>query len=202
MTGGKSKRRIRGKKENKLEKNEKYDEIYVMMYTLQTLHNKGISIKKTVYESVANLIDWYEQFENREYLELALLHIQAYVNMGFALDDAEPVVKKILQLTGKTKEDFFPRENRCRFGKKIKLNRSSVRGMIGKWKATRENPKTVAELVDEIIEKVKTHEEGRYIYQYQRKNTEDMEIYELVIQKEECYFYDVKNFRFYTFSEE
>jgi len=29
-----------------------------------------------------------------------------------------------------------------------------------------------------------------------------VEVYELVIQKEESYFYDVKNFRFYTFSEE
>lgn len=185
-----------------MDKNEKYDEIYVMMYTLQTLHNKEISIKKTVHESVANLTDWYEQSGNKEYLELAFLHIQAYVNMGFALDDADSIVKKFLQLTGKIKEDFFPRENMCRFGKKIKLNRSSVRGMIGKWKATRENPKTVTELVDEIIEKVKKHEEGRYVYQYQRRNTEDVEVYELVIQKEESYFYDVKNFRFYTFSEE
>lgn len=185
-----------------MDKKENIDEIYVMMYTLQTLHNKGISIKKTVYDSIENLTEWYIQSGNKEYLEVAHLHIQAYVNMGFALDDADPIIREFLRLTKRTKEDFFPRANRYKFGKQIKLNRSSVRGMIGKWKASRENPKTVTELVDEIIEKVKKHEEGRYVYQYQRKNTEDVETYELVIQKEECYFYDVKNFRFYTFSEE
>lgn len=87
-----------------MEKNEKYDEIYVMMYTLQTLHNKGISIKKTVHESIANLTEWYEQSGNKNYLELAFLHIQAYVNMGFALDDTDATVKTFLQLAGKTKE--------------------------------------------------------------------------------------------------
>ena len=31
---------------------------------------------------------------------------------------------------------------------------------------------------------------------------EDIEVYELVINKDESYFYDVKKFRFYTFMEE
>ena len=30
----------------------------------------------------------------------------------------------------------------------------------------------------------------------------DIEVYELVINKDESYFYDVKKFRFYTFMEE
>ena len=60
-------------------------------------------------------------------------------------------------------------------------------------------------LVDDIIRKVKNHEEGRYIYQYHRTDVTtkgDIEVYELVINKDESYFYDVKKFRFYTFMEE
>ena len=35
--------------------------------------------------------------------------------------------------------------------------------MIGKWKPSKEHPMTIAELVDDIIYKVKTHCEGRYV---------------------------------------
>ena len=64
---------------------------------------------------------------------------------------------------------------------------------------------TIGELVDDIIRKVKNHEAGRYIYQYHRTDVTtkgDIEVYELVINKDESYFYDVKKFRFYTFMEE
>lgn len=181
----------------------KMQEIYVMMFALQTLQNRGITIKETVSDSLTNLLQWYNQSENRKYLELALLHMQAYANMGFALDDDEPAVKEILDLMGKTKNDFFPRGHMI--GKQVRLNKVQVRGMIGKWKASPETPLSIGELVDDIITKIKEHREGRYIYQYQRKVTAgeaEPEVYELVINKEESYFYDVKNFRFYTFIEE
>ena len=46
---------------------------------------------------------------------------------------------------------------------------------------------------------------AEYIYQYHRTDVTtkgDIEVYELVINKDESYFYDVKKFRFYTFMEE
>lgn len=181
----------------------KIRELYVMMFTLQTLHNKGITVKETVSDSLKHLLRWYQQFGNRQYLKLASLHMQAYANMGFALDDRDPTVKELLDLLGRTKNDFFPKGQTI--GKRVKVNKSQVRAMIGKWKPSEETPLTIGELVDEIIGKIKEHKEGRYIYQYHRKNAggeSEPEVYELVINKEESYFYDVKNFRFYTFIEE
>ena len=35
-----------------------------------------------------------------------------------------------------------------------------------------------------------------------KRQGEDAEIYELVVGREESYFYDVRKFRFYTFMEE
>lgn len=90
-------------------RNRKFRETYVMMYALETLHNRGITVKETVYESIHNLNQWYEQSGNYKYLELALLHMQAYANMGFALDEADLSVQKVLEYTGKTKDDFFPK---------------------------------------------------------------------------------------------
>ncbi|MDC7286277.1 hypothetical protein NXH76_00540 [Blautia schinkii] len=183
-------------------KDGKFQDLYVMIFALQTLHNRGITIKDTVYESLKNLLRWYQQSNNKEYLEIAMLHMQAYANMGFALDEDERIVQTILELTGKSKNDFYPQG--YVIGKRIKLNKAQIRGMLGKWMPSHENPMTIGEVVDDIIEKVKNHETGRYIYQYQRKyaGEDEPEVYELVINKDESYFYDVKKFRFYTFTEE
>lgn len=184
-------------------KNNNIEELYVMMYTLETLHNRGITIKKTVYGSLENLLQWYHQSGNREYLELAELHMQAYANMGFALDDQVEDVKELLELMGKKTNDFYPKEKR--FCKCIKVSPAQIRGMIGKWKTSKENPMTIGEVVDDIIEKINSHKKGRYVYQYGRKHTvgeKGSEIYELVINEDGAYFYDAKNFRFYTFAEE
>ena len=59
-----------------MEETGNFGETYVMMYALETLHNRGITVKETVYESIHNLNQWYEQSGNYKYLELALLHMQ------------------------------------------------------------------------------------------------------------------------------
>ncbi len=87
----------------------------------------------------------------------------------------------------------------------MKLTKAQIRSMIGRWRPSRENPMTIGELVEDIIKKVKEHQTGRYIYRYCRSDCtsgEDAEIYELVVGREESYFYDVRKFRFYTFMEE
>ena len=62
-------------------------DLYTMMFSLQTLQNQGITIRETVYKSLDKLLLWNKESENSKYLELALLHMQAYANMGFALDE-------------------------------------------------------------------------------------------------------------------
>ena len=37
--------------------------------------------------------------------------MQAYANMGFALDEENKTIREILKKTGKTREDFFPRKD-------------------------------------------------------------------------------------------
>lgn len=180
----------------------KTQNLYVMMFTLQTLHNRGISIKETVYGSLENLLQWYNCSLDKKYLELAQMHMQAYVNMGFALDEKVPCIYQILFLSGKKASDFFPRDSLP--SKRIRINKAQIRGMLGKWCPTKENPMTIHEVVDDILWKLKNQQEGHYIYQYQKKSTKEgiPEIYELVINREESYFFDVKNFRFYTFLQE
>lgn len=178
-------------------------ELYVMMLTMQSLHNRGITIRETVLESLENLLRWYHQSGDVKYLELALLHMQAYVNMGFGLDDSESVISEVLNLTGKSKMDFVPKG--AVTGNKVKITRNQIRHMIVKWRSNKENPMTVNELVEDIMDKLKMHQTGRYLYQNRRmqaSENETTEIYELVIGENESYFFDINRFRFYTFMEE
>ena len=178
-------------------------DIYIMMFTLQTLQNYGISAKDTIERSLGNLLCWYHESGDKKYLALALQHIQAYTNMGFAIDGQNQTVRDILQEMDKTISDFYPRGIMA--GKRIRLNKTQVRSMIGKWKPSRDSPMTIGELVDDIIRKVREHQTGRYIYEYHRTDISSeagTEIYELVINDGESYFHDVKRFRFYTFMEE
>ena len=94
-------------------------DLYTMMFSLQTLQNQGITIRETVYKSLDKLLLWNKESENSKYLELALLHMQAYANMGFALDEENKTIREILKKTGKTREDFFPKG--YLLGKRIKL---------------------------------------------------------------------------------
>lgn len=177
-------------------------ELYIMMYSLQSLHNKGISVKETVMKAIRYLLIWYRQTEDMRYLHMARIHMQAYVNFGYALDQKDGAIRQMLELSGDSADDFRP--GRLFFGKQIKLTKSQVRGMIGKWRATEENPMTISQVVDDIMEKVSKHQEGHYIYEYQRKVHGGVcppDIYELVVSDEICYFYDVKNFKFYSLSQ-
>ncbi len=179
---------------------EKKQELYVMMFTMQSLHYKGILIKDTVSQSLGNLLGWYRQSGNRKYLEVALLQMQAYANMGFSVDDREPAVREILKLTGKNKENFIPQG--IVTGKRIKVTKNQIRNILGRWRSGRNNSMKVNEVADDIFDKLEHHKIGRYIYENHRNTAEEPDIYELVINEEESYFFDVRTFRFYMFEKE
>ena len=85
-------------------------DLYTMMFSLQTLQNQGITIRETVYKSLDKLLLWNKESENSKYLELALLHMQAYANMGFALDEENKKRQERPEKTFSRKDIFLERE--------------------------------------------------------------------------------------------
>lgn len=81
-------------------------DLYTMMFSLQTLQNQGITIRETVYKSLDKLLLWNKESENSKYLELALLHMQAYANMGFALDEENKTICEILKRQERPEKTF------------------------------------------------------------------------------------------------
>lgn len=174
---------------DRTDKAEERENMYIMMFTLQSLQNYGLSVKKTVERSLDYLWEWYQESGEERYLLLAKQHMQAYVNMGFALNEQNQTIRDIISILDQTIADFYPKDSLP--GKRVKLTKAQIRSMIGRWRPSRENPMTIGELVEDIIKKVKEHQTGRYIYRYCRSDCtsgEDAEIYELVVGREESIF--------------
>lgn len=165
---------------------------------LCTLPYVGITLGESIKKIVLKLIELYGIEKNRKYLHCAILYIQAYLEMGFEYD---MLFDKVVNELGYSKEEVFPKN----FYKadKIKLNKSQVRSMIRKWKPG--NKSTITEVVQDIITKVKSHQEGIYYYinSGTKKEIDETDIasdiYELVINKEECYFHDIRRKKYFTF---
>lgn len=144
---------------------------------------------------------YYEINPDRKYLVCLVLHIQVYLEMGYDYDDNKDCFNAILEKLGTDRETMFPKN--FYHSTKIKLNKSQVRSMIGKWNAS--NRVSITEVVDDIIKKVKEHKQGIYYYNNNRGRSiasddeTNREVYELVISEKECYFRDVKRKKYFTF---
>ena len=159
------------------------------------LHYSDISTEKTFGLIINHLYEMYQITGEKEYLNNSLLHIKAFIRMGFHYGQYKDLIDDILKILGLTKDIFYKKETS--FQKRIKLTRPQIRGMIGKWMPSASNPKKIGEVVDEIIEKVKAQDEGVYTYSYKRGNIEYR--YELIVSSEQCFFHDVRQRKYYFF---
>lgn len=175
-------------------------EIEIIKIMLCTLPYMGLTLGESIRKIVLKLTGLYEMEKNKKYLYCAILYIQAYLEFGF---DYDVLFDKVINELGYSKEEVFPKD----FYKadKVKLNKSQVRSMIRKWKPG--NKSTIAEVVQDIITKVKLHQEGIYYYVNSgtKKDIGEMDItsdvYELVINKSECYFHDIRRKKYFTFDD-
>ena len=119
---------------------------------------KDISVKDTFIDAVFQLYQYYQNTENIKYLETSILHIQAYLEMGFPYEEGKDVFDLVLKELGTTRELKFPQK--FYFAKKVKLNKTQVRSMIKKWPASPHQEMKIDEVVADIITKVKQHETG------------------------------------------
>ena len=153
---------------------------------------KNLSIKQTFFLSVKQLYEYYINMNNVCYLETAILHIQAYLEMGFPYDEGKEIFDLVIEGTGSTQELKFP--NKFYAAKTIKLNKAQVRSMIRKWPPSSHQVMKIDEVVDDIISKVRKKENG--IFYYKCAATKD--IYELVISEKETFFHDMQMGIFYS----
>ena len=154
---------------------------------------KNLSIKEIFFETIERLNFYYENSQNEKYLEVALLHMQAYLEMGFPYEMGKELFDATLAKLGTKREIEFPKIFYA--SKEIKLNKSQVRSMIKKWTASPHQTMKIDEVVADIIKRVSNREIG--IYYYECVVSKDR--YELTISEDEMFFHDLKRRTFYTF---
>ena len=154
---------------------------------------KDISVNNTFITAVSQLYKYYEYSNNSNYLEVAILHIQAYLEMGFPYEAGSKIFDTVLKELGTTREMKFPK--RFYSSKQVKVNKTQVRSMIKKWPASPKQKIKIDDVVSDIIEKVLKNEQGIYYYKCAIIN----DVYELVITDKETFFHDLTRGIFYTF---
>lgn len=174
--------------------------INAMKFMFSVLHYQGESVGSTLLISVERLVALYEESKNEHFRNLAEWEILACFSMGFPIPQ-NPVIQQFIQERG-----IREKAQHGKKGKAVSANRSQVRAMIGKWMPSKAMPMTIGQVVDDIIEKVRDRKPGTWQYTYKRADSgknriRSEERYELVITGEECFFWDLKNYRFYIFEE-
>lgn len=169
-------------------------------YKLSVMVNSrlGVPREELMIKTIEKSLELYEEEPKKEFLLGALLVIQAYLELGFSYRRNEELFEEVLKKFGKNRVQVFPRPFYA--ATKVKLNRSQVRSMLRKWSGNQKNTMAITQVVEDILAKVTGREQGVYYYTNYLAGT-DPDIYELVIQEEECYFHDVKCDRFYVFPE-
>lgn len=180
---------------------ERYrDDIEAIKMAVSVSSRLGVNRERTLILSIGHIMEFYENDPKREYLVGALLHIQAYLELGLDYRLHQELFEKIMEECNLEKDDVFPR--RFYTAKRVKLNKSQVRGMIRKWSTSPKNKLQIQQVVQDIMEKVSNQEQGVYYYHnHTSPSGRDDDLYELVIQGEECYFHDMKLERYYVFYE-
>lgn len=190
----------------KMKKKIEEKSVLSMVYMLEVLNRRGLPVRENVRKNLNWLKKWYSQEEDEEFLELALLQICAVIKMGLVREADIALYNDICALAGTSMEELL--ESCAPMAKRMKISRYGIQGLIGKWMPSRKNPMKKSEVVDDIIDKLVNHREGQYYYCYERNRSGDRypemlenDVYKLVINREESYFFDLKQFRIYTFKD-
>lgn len=85
-------------------KDSKLQYIEAIKLAASGVHYRNLSINKTFSGAIYQLLYYYECTKDLNYLEVATLYIQAYLEMGFLYDDNKHLFDEILCKLGTTKE--------------------------------------------------------------------------------------------------
>lgn len=164
---------------------------------MQSLLIRELYPQEVIREAVEYLFHQYEKTKNPAFLEQAVLHIQAYLELGFTYESGETLFDNILKPLGLKREVRFPF---MKYGvKEVKCNKSQIRGMLGRWNSKFQSM-PIDDVVQDIIEKVASKEIGVYSYWsgYKCGRNQPISQYELTISQDMNLFLDVQNNKYYV----
>lgn len=164
----------------------------------------GLSSKDILWNSIDWLIKKYEETQDYNYLKKAVWHVYAYLELGYSYKDENLEFQSIIKVMEDEDRQEIKKLNRANRG--IKINKTNIRNILGRW-----NPKLhsmrIDYVVEDIIIKVTDQQIGEYTY-YSGKALADNgqeKLYEktfkLYIKEKESILQDVCGNRYYELIE-
>ena len=156
--------------------------------------------KEILKESITWLIEAYQHSSDEFFLEKAFIHIYAYLDLGFSYEEISGQIAYITENLAVDDEDM--EELKKRRYPRIKLSKSNIRSLMGRWNPVLHSM-TITEVVDDIYEKTVEKLEGEYLYHCGKIiSSQDEEClwqhtYKLYINDGDALFQDVNRYKYY-----
>lgn len=185
--------------EEKMDNIEQYrDRIEAVKLSVEGLECGGIVIPEVIQESILELVRNYKRTNNQEFIIQALIHIQAYMEMGFSYEDNDVIFDYILSLLDLNRNIMYPPKFYTK--KELKLTKNAIKGIIGKWPNTKGRTMSLENMTKEIISNCTEKKCGVYDYVCPMGNNSKLiKKIRVVISEEEqyLYYFDKKIYYFF-----
>lgn len=174
------------------------------------LQLNGVSPEEVIIHSIRFLMELYppEQGEasqdqeggrqRQAILAKAMLLAEAYLELGFPYEGGRELFEQVFHRAGLTEDEVRSFQRRC--AGKLKLNKTQIGTVLGRW-----NPKdhsdTKQRVIEDIMEKVRNHEQGEYFYYTRRKYPKQEDIYQLAVEPGGSYLCHVNRQKYYVFED-
>lgn len=136
-------------------------EVEAIKSGIGNIESFGLSCREILIKSVSWLKEQYERTEDLRYLQKAVWHMYAYLELGFSYESGEQEFHPILDYLELNAEELFPRKKWRR--KEIPLTKMAVSQLLGKWNPSLHSMK-ISDAVKDIIDKAANRKEGEYVY--------------------------------------
>ncbi len=162
---------------------------------LAELQGPNAPASKVIEDILCNFILLYSSsHQNTDIMKIAYQYIQAYLQLGFSYLEHESLFDEVLEDAGISPSQITALQMQ---NTKIKLSRTQIRSVMGRWTASSYNSHTITSAVDDIISHVKKKEVGSYQYYTSKKDGSYTALFQLTVTHSYALFHDVFKNKFY-----
>ena len=179
-------------------------DVEIVKAGIRNVESLGLSSGEVLVQSVVWLREKYVATGDTRYLDKAVWHIYAYLELGYPYESGKAEFQTILDALGEKEDDVFSK--RSLESKKVPLKKMRINQLLGRWNPGRQSMK-ISEAVDDIITKVSSRQIGEYTYHCGKviQKDGDKTLWEntckLYVREEEVIFQNVNKGKYYILGE-
>lgn len=180
-------------------------EVESIKIAVHNVESRGLRSKEILLGSITWLRMYYEKTREKRYLEKAVSHIYAYLELGYPYDYGRSEFEGIVDFLQVELEDIFPA--RKWQNKKIILNKGNVRNLLGRWNPSLHCMK-ISEVVEDIMNKANRKVIGEYLYHSGKMLISEGEemlwehTFRLYVREDEVILHDLNGKKYYVLEQQ